>query len=56
MAFVSVSMFCEFILSCFVEVEFVVFVYAVIIFVRNESNYASWVVNMEMLRGMATLM
>ena len=56
MAFVSVNMFCEFIMSCFVDVESVVFVYVVMMLVRKESNNPSWVVKMEMFKGMATLM
>ena len=56
MAFVSVNMFCEFIMSCFVDVESVVFVYAVMMLVRKESNNPNWVVKMEMFKGMATLM
>ena len=55
-ALVSVYMFCEFIMSSFEDVLFVVFVYAVNMLVRNESKSPIWVVNMEMLRGMATLM
>ena len=55
MALVSVNMFCELIMSCLDDVELVVFVYAVMMFVRNESKSPIWVVNMEMFRGMATL-
>ena len=55
-ALVSVNMFCAFIMSAFDDVLFVVFVYAVIRFVRKESKSPIWVENMEMLRGMATLM
>ena len=55
MAFVSVNMFCEFIMSCFVDAELVVFVYAVMMFVRKESNNDSCVEKIEMFRGMAML-
>ena len=56
MALVSVTMFCAFIMSSLEDELFVVFVYAVIRLVRNESKSPIWVENMEMLRGMATLM
>ena len=55
MALVSVNMFCELIMSCLDDVELVVFVYAVMMLVRNESKSPIWVVKMEMFRGMATL-